>query len=74
MKLLRSLQLSAPNQLSLALLTATALHHARTLAGSSGTEWSEEIYGAHLDRLLKQLTERSAELTLEQQQELSLLK
>ena len=74
MKLLRSLQLSAPNQLPLALLTATALHHARTLAGSSGTEWSEEIYGAHLDRLLKQLTERSAELTLEQQQELSLLK
>jgi hypothetical protein len=73
MRLLCPLQLSDPNQLSLALLTATALHHDRALAEIPAAEWNEGSYGAHLERLLQQLSERSAELTPEQRREFELL-
>jgi hypothetical protein len=70
---LRSRQLHDPDRLSLALLTAAALHQARSLKEFPYANWNEQEYGAHLDRLLKQLSERSAELTPEQRRELSLL-
>jgi hypothetical protein len=72
-RLLRALQLSDPNRLSLALLTASALHQARALAEIPTTGWQEEIYGEHLALLLAQLAKRSAELTPEQRRELALL-
>jgi hypothetical protein len=72
-RLLRSRQLDDPNRLSLALLTAAALHQARSLAAIPAADWREQEHGPHLERLLKQLSERSAELTPEQRRELSSL-
>jgi hypothetical protein len=72
-RMLRSEQLSDPNRLSLALLTAAALHQARALAEIPAADWREQEYGTHLERLLKQLSDRSAELTPEQRRELSSL-
>lgn len=70
---LRSRQLHDPDRLSLALLTAAAFRQARALKEFPDADWNEQEYGAHLDRLLKQLSERSAELTPEQRRELSRL-
>jgi hypothetical protein len=72
-RLLQARQRLEPDRLSLALLTATALHHARAFAEFPAAEWNEQEHGALLARLLKQLTERAAELTPEQRQELSRL-
>jgi hypothetical protein len=72
-RLLRPEQLNQPDRLSLALLTAAALHQARSLADIRAADWNEREHGAHLERLLKQLADRSAELTPEQRQELAAL-
>lgn len=72
-RMLRPRQGADPHRLSLALLTAAALHQARALRESPMSDWNEAEDGARLERLLKQLTERSAELTPEQRQDLSLL-
>lgn len=73
-RLLRALQTNDPSRLSLILLTATALRQAESLAEIPTTGWREEIYGAYLECLLKQLADRYAELSPEQRLELSLLK
>lgn len=73
LRLLLSRQENEPDRISLALVTAMALHQARALAEfESG--WNPQPHGARLERLLKQLTERSAELSEEQRQELSALR
>jgi hypothetical protein len=66
---LRALQQQDPARLHLALLTAVALHRVRDLAEFPHAEWDEEDDGAYLDRLIKQISKRSAELTPEQQLE-----
>jgi tetratricopeptide (TPR) repeat protein len=69
LRLLRPLQVQDPDRLHLALLTAVALHQVRGLAEFPHADWSEEDHGAHLNRLMKQLSDRSAELTPEQRRE-----
>lgn len=59
-----------PDRLSLVLQTAAALHQAGKFAEFPETGWSEHDQGALLTRLLKQLSDRSAELTPEQRKEL----
>jgi hypothetical protein len=73
-RMLRSAQLDDPDSLPLALLTAQALHQARSLAGIPAAGWREQEYGPHLQHLLKRLSDRAAELTEEQRRELSVLK
>jgi hypothetical protein len=70
---LRYRQAREPDRLGLALLTAAALHQARSLKEFPNADWNEQEHGEHLERLLKQLAERAAELTPEQRRELSLL-
>jgi hypothetical protein len=62
-----------PDRLSLIMQTAAALHQARKFAEFPEAGWCEQDHGALLALLLKQLAERAAELTPEQQRELSLL-
>lgn len=71
--LLRPRQVQNPDSLPLALVTATALHQARSLAEFPDTRWGEK-QASHLDRLLTQLLEKADELTPAQQQELATLK
>jgi hypothetical protein len=72
-RLLRSLELDQTDRLDLALLNAVALHQLRELAEFPDAEWNEEDHGAHLERLLKQISDRSDELTPEQHEEFSAL-
>jgi hypothetical protein len=72
LRLLLSRQENEPERISLALVTAMALHQARALAEfESG--WNPKRHGPRLELLLKQLSERSTELNEEQRQELSTL-
>ncbi len=71
-RLLRPLQLSHPDRPSLALLMASMLHHARSLADFPGIRWGDRR-ARHLDLLLEQLRERVDELTPEQRRELESL-
>ncbi len=70
--LLRPLQEREPGKLSLALLTAAALHHARTIADLPATHWTSD-HAEHLARLLAELAGKSAKLTPAQRLELSVL-
>jgi hypothetical protein len=72
LRLLMSRQENEPERISLALVTAMALHQARSLA-EFGSGWNADSHGPRLELLLKQLSERSAELNEEQRQELSTL-
>jgi hypothetical protein len=74
LRLVLSRQKRDPDRLSLALLTAAALHQVRSLAEFPDAGWNEKSHGPLLDALLKQLSERSAELTPEQLRELSALR
>jgi hypothetical protein len=74
MRLLLSRQENEPDRLSLALVTAMALHQARGLADLEETGWNAKNHGPRLELLLKQLTERSAELNEEQRRELSAIR
>ena len=65
-------QLRAPDRTSLALVTAAALYQARSLAEFPETKWTAE-HNLHLEKLLGQLTAKSAELTPQQQRELATL-
>ena len=67
-QLLRPLQLRAPEDLSLALITAATLHHARSLAEFPETGWNER-WNKQLERLRAQITQRSAELNPEQRRQ-----
>jgi len=71
--LLRPRQLAQPDQIPLALLTAAALHQAKSLADFPETRWDENC-AIHLDRLLEQLAEEMEELTPDQRLELASLK
>jgi hypothetical protein len=71
--LLRERQIRDPDRIPLALLTAAALHQARSLADLPDSKWNEDC-ARHLDSLLKQLADKAHELTPEQQQELASLK
>ena len=71
--LLRPLQLQEPDEVPLALLTATALRQARSLADRPETQWKEE-YAAGLDEILRQLEAKADHLSPEQQRELASLR
>ncbi len=71
--LLRDRQANEPDRLSLALLTAATLHHARSLADLPETRWDEDS-ARQLEELVKQLTETADTLSPEQQRELASLK
>ena len=73
-RILGSRQQKDPDRISLALLTAVALHQARTLAVYPNSIWRENHHGPYLERLLKQLSDRSTELIPEQQRELEALR
>jgi len=70
---LRHRQVREPEDCSLALLTAVALHHASSLADMSDVKWDDDC-ARHLDSLRKQLADKAAGLTPEQQRELASLK
>lgn len=72
--LLRSRQLRDPDRLSLALLTAQALHQVRSLAEFRAAGWKEPIHSEHLARLIQQVSDHSDQLTPEQQRELAALR
>ncbi len=71
--LLRPRQVRDPVRISVALLTAAALHQARSLAGLQGSRWDGEC-AHHLELLLHDLAEKADELTPEQLRELASLK
>ena len=72
LRLLLSRQENEPDRVSLALVTAMALHQAHALSDfESG--WNPKTHGPRLETLLKQLAERSDELNEEQREELSTL-
>lgn len=71
--LLRPLQLQEPDDVPLALLTATALREARILADRPETQWREE-YATELDEILRQLEAKADRLSPEQQRELASLR
>lgn len=61
-----------PDEISLALLTASALHQARGLADLPETKWDQDCV-RHLENLRRQLAEKADLLTPEQQRELASL-
>jgi hypothetical protein len=67
------LQLQEPDDVPLALLTATALRQARILADRPETQWREE-YATELDEILRQLEAKADRLSPEQQRELASLR
>ncbi len=71
--LLRPLQRREPDRIPLALLTATALRQARSLADLPETQWSEE-YSVQLDEILRKLEAQADRLTPDQQRELASLR
>jgi tRNA A-37 threonylcarbamoyl transferase component Bud32 len=73
-RMLSSRQTQDAENLTLALLTARALHQARSLKGHTHSIWDDENHAPFLDRLLKQLTGRSAELSPEHQRDLAALR
>ncbi len=71
--LLRPRQRRNPNDIPLALLTAAALHRGQGLADFPETRWDEGCVN-HLNRLLKQLTGMTDELTPDQRRQLASIK
>jgi Protein kinase domain len=71
--LLRPRQVREPDSVAIALLTAAALHHARTLADIPEVEWTVD-HEEHLQGLIRQLTDKADGLTPDQQRVLATLK
>ena len=71
--LLRPRQVRDPDCVPLAMLTAAALHQARSLAELPGSRWDEES-AQHLENLLAHLTDQAGDLSPEQRRELASLK
>lgn len=73
LELLRPLQVQEPENTSLTLLTAAALHHLRSLADQPDVRWGKKS-AAHLELLLEQLAARSDSFTPEQHREFDKLR
>lgn len=73
LELLRPMQRQDPENSSLALLTAAALHHLRTLADQPEARWGKKS-AAHLELLLKQLAARTDSFTAEEKREFDTLR
>ncbi|MES2657097.1 MAG: serine/threonine-protein kinase [Verrucomicrobiota bacterium] len=71
--LLRPRQIREPDRVGIALLTAAALHHARTLADFPDVGWTGD-HEQHLQSLIRHLTDKADELTPDQQRTLASLK
>lgn len=65
-------QLGEPDRIPLALLTAAALHQARSLADIPDARWREE-YTAHFEKLVRQLEANRDQLGPEEKRELARL-
>ena len=72
LSLLRPRQVREPEQIPLALLTAAALQHARSLADLSATKWDADC-AQHLESILKQLAEKTDAMTPQQKREFASL-